>query len=66
MRISPQLESREIGHGKGAVIPRAVHSLYQGRPVVPRRAYNSLMENRLSPITFLGEEPFCPAKSSTG
>ena len=54
------LESREIGHAKGAPARAPAHSRPHGRPVVLRRTHNSLMENRLSAITLLGQEPNCP------
>jgi len=43
--------------------PRPHH---HGRPVTPRRARNSLIEHRLSPITLLGEEPHLSEELSRG
>jgi len=65
-RIGPRFFGVQ-GNGacEGGVGPGPGHSRCHGRPVVLRGTHNSLMENRLSPVILLGQEPF-PECGSTG
>ena len=51
------LDSREIGRARGFVGPRNGASRHHARPSALWGTHNSLMQNRLSATTLLGQEP---------
>jgi len=57
-RVPVSLESRETGRAWGLVGPRKDASRHHGRLSVLWGTHNSLMQNRLSAITLLGQEAF--------